>query len=107
MDLSHHQHKNKKVEEQCSGKEHGKAEAAKQQHGRSRVNPELVEYVDISAVHPLTAFHQRKYEAATGEKAVNKVVTLFNKEETYKDQKEEDQEVPTNEHKNKGVVYQF
>jgi hypothetical protein len=41
---------------------------------------------------------EKKYEAATGEKAADKVVRLIGKEET----KDRDQE-----EKNKGVVYQF
>lgn len=42
---------------------------------------------------------EKKYEAATGEKAVDKMVRLIGKEDTFKDRDQED--------KNKGVVYQF
>uniref|UniRef100_A0A0E0REZ9 Uncharacterized protein n=1 Tax=Oryza rufipogon TaxID=4529 RepID=A0A0E0REZ9_ORYRU len=83
----------KKVDEEQAaavdtGKTNGK-EAAKQ-HGHIRIDDDLVEYVNFGA--------EKKYEAATGEKAADKVVRLIGKEET----KDRDQE-----EKNKGVVYQF
>lgn len=58
-----------------------------------------MEYVDFGAVQVGTAYLEKKYEAATGEKAVDKMVRLIGKEDTFKDRDQED--------KNKGVVYQF
>ncbi|BAF29395.1 uncharacterized protein [Oryza sativa Japonica Group] len=92
----------KKVDEEQAaavdtGKTNGK-EAAKQ-HGHIRIDDDLVEYVNFGAVAQAgTAYFEKKYEAATGEKAADKVVRLIGKEET----KDRDQE-----EKNKGVVYQF
>uniref|UniRef100_A0A0E0BQ67 Uncharacterized protein n=1 Tax=Oryza glumipatula TaxID=40148 RepID=A0A0E0BQ67_9ORYZ len=77
-------------------KEHGKEE--EKQHGHSRI-ADAVEYVNFGAVQVGTAYLEKKYEAATGEKAVDKMVRLIGKEDTFKDRDQED--------KNKGVVYQF
>uniref|UniRef100_A0A0E0MKL1 Uncharacterized protein n=1 Tax=Oryza punctata TaxID=4537 RepID=A0A0E0MKL1_ORYPU len=97
--MDHYLPQHKKVDEEDAAADTSKTKEEVKQHGHSRI-PDVVEYVDFGAGrHAGTAYLEKKYEAATGEKAVDKVVRLIGKEET----KDHDQE----EKKNNGVVYQF
>ncbi|XP_062185474.1 uncharacterized protein LOC133889049 [Phragmites australis] len=86
-------------------KKHGKEE---KQHNHSPMEHvggreiDVKEYIEIDAMSAATSILHRKYEAATKEKMVDKVVRLIGAEEANKEHKEEE----AGWEKNKGV-YQF